>query len=83
MSSYPEDNPEVMTQNKERQTILRDCLRQLSSAHREIIDLVYYHGQSVRDIARTIGVSPATLKTRMFYARKHLAKLTAAYAGAL
>jgi RNA polymerase sigma-70 factor (ECF subfamily) len=58
-----------------RSAALRACLRQLSAAHREIVDLVYYHEKSVDEVSAIIGVPTATVKTRMFYARKRLAEL--------
>jgi len=60
---------------RKRRAILRECLMRLSPAHREIIDLVYYHETSVDEAAAVIGVPAATVKTRMFYARKRLAEL--------
>jgi RNA polymerase sigma-70 factor, ECF subfamily len=74
----PADNPEVITHKKNVSIILRDCLSQLPAPHREIVDLVYYHGQSIEEVAEIIGVPQNTAKTRMFYARKRLAKLIAA-----
>jgi RNA polymerase sigma-70 factor (ECF subfamily) len=62
----------------QRGALLRRCLTKLSSAHREIIDLVYYHEKSVDEVATIIGVPAATVKTRMFYARKRLAELLTA-----
>jgi len=59
----------------ERSAVLRRCLERLSPAHREIIDLVYYHEKSVDEVAAIVGVPAATVKTRMFYARKRLAEL--------
>jgi RNA polymerase sigma-70 factor (ECF subfamily) len=50
-------------------------MTQLSPAHREIIDLAYYHGKSIEDVAKIVGIAVNTVKTRMFYARKHLAEL--------
>src|SRR5260370_17871880 len=58
-----------------RSALLRQCLAQLSAAHREIIDLVYYHERSVDEASVITGVPTATVKTRMFYARKRLAEL--------
>lgn len=52
--------------------ILRDCIARLSPAHREIVDLVYFHEMSVEEAGRVIGIPQATVKTRMFYARKAL-----------
>jgi RNA polymerase sigma-70 factor (ECF subfamily) len=58
----------------QRSALLRNCLEQLSPAHREIIDLVYYHEKSVEEASGILGVPAATVKTRMFYARKQLAE---------
>ena len=49
------------------------ALRKLSDEHREIIDLVYYHGKSVKEVALITGLPTGTVKTRMYYARKRLA----------
>jgi RNA polymerase sigma-70 factor, ECF subfamily len=40
-----------------------------------VIDLVYYHEKSVEEVAEIVGIPENTAKTRMFYARKRLAKL--------
>jgi RNA polymerase sigma-70 factor (ECF subfamily) len=61
--------------NRQRSQILQDCLAQLSPAHREIIDLVYYHEKSIEEVADIIGVPQNTVKTRMFYARKRIGEL--------
>ena len=55
--------------------MLRDALAKLSPEHREIIDLVYYHEKSVDDAAEILSNPRATVKTRMFYARKKLAEI--------
>jgi RNA polymerase sigma-70 factor, ECF subfamily len=47
----------------------------LSPEHREIVDLVYYHERSIAECAEIIGIPAATVKTRMFYARRNLAEL--------
>ena len=72
------DNPEVSLQKAQSSARLQDCLKQLSAAHREILDLIYYHEQSIEDVARIIGVPPGTVKTRAFHARKRVAELMAA-----
>jgi RNA polymerase sigma-70 factor, ECF subfamily len=74
----PQDNPEVTMQNRQKTEILLNCLAQLSPAHREIIDLVYYHERSIDEVAEIVGVPQNTAKTRMFYARKRIAELMAA-----
>jgi len=74
----PAGTAEESLDARQRGVVLRQCLTQLSAAHREIIDLVYYHEKSVDEVATIIGVPAATVKTRMFYARKRLAELLAA-----
>jgi RNA polymerase sigma-70 factor, ECF subfamily len=71
----PAITAEESLQASERSAVLRQCLERLSPAHREIIDLVYYHEKSVDEVAAIVGVPAATVKTRMFYARKRLAEL--------
>src|SRR5260221_9220441 len=65
----PAANPDLVRQKKNQ----RHSLARLSPEHGEIIDLVYYHGKSVREVAEIVGVAEATVKTRMFYARRRLA----------
>lgn len=70
-----DDTPEVALQKKDKGSILRRCLQDLSLEHREIIDLVYYHEKSVLEVADILGVPAATVKTRMFYARQKLSEI--------
>jgi len=72
----PGDDPEVALQKKNLGELLRNSLASLSPEHGEVIDLVYYHGKSVKEVADIVGVGEAAVKTRMFYARKKLAELT-------
>jgi RNA polymerase sigma-70 factor (ECF subfamily) len=71
----PADDAEVTLQKKNRAEALRQSLLRLSPDHREVIDLAYYHGKSVKEIAEIVSISEATVKTRMFYARRKLAEL--------
>lgn len=69
------DDPETATAKKDKSEALRRCLQGLSAEHREIVDLVYYHEKSVEEVAAIVGIPEATVKTRMFYARKKLSEL--------
>lgn len=69
------DDPEVALAKKDKGAALRECLTKLSPEHREIVDLVYYHEKSVAEVASIVGIPEATVKTRMFYARKKLSEL--------
>jgi RNA polymerase sigma-70 factor, ECF subfamily len=69
------DTPEQTVLHTDRNAQLRSCIAQMSREHREVIDLVYYHGKSVEEVAEIVHLPKNTVKTRMFYARKGLARL--------
>jgi RNA polymerase sigma-70 factor (ECF subfamily) len=69
------ETPEACLDRSTTSAILRACVAKLSPAHREIINLVYYHEKSVEEAGQIIGIPQSTVKTRMFYARKQLAGL--------
>jgi len=50
-------------------------LMKLSADDRDILDLVYFHENSVEDCALILNLPVATVKTRMLSARKKLAEL--------
>jgi RNA polymerase sigma-70 factor (ECF subfamily) len=68
------DGPEAILQKMQAASIVAQALDQLSPAHHEIIDLAYYHEKSISEVARILGIPEATVKTRMFHARKRLAQ---------
>ena len=74
----PADDPELVLQDKNLGEVLRRCLASLSFKHTEIIDLVYYHDKTIAQAAAILQVPQATVKTRMFYARRRLAQLVGA-----
>jgi RNA polymerase sigma-70 factor, ECF subfamily len=69
------DDPEIALAKKDKAAVLRACLLKLTAEHREIVNLVYYQHKSVEDVAGIVGIPEATVKTRMFYARKKLSEL--------
>jgi RNA polymerase sigma-70 factor (ECF subfamily) len=69
------DTPEASLDRSTTSAILRACVARLSPAHREIINLVYYHEKSVEEVGVIIGIPQSTVKTRMFYARRQLAAM--------
>jgi RNA polymerase sigma-70 factor (ECF subfamily) len=74
----PRDDPETRLDKQDRSRIVQKCLTRLSPAHREIIDLVYYHGKPIKEVAQIVGVPEGTVKTRMFHARKLMSKMLTA-----
>ena len=71
------DDPETVLAKKDKAAVLRQCLVELSAEHREIVNLVYYQHKSVEEVSGIVGIPEATVKTRMFYARKKLSELLA------
>jgi RNA polymerase sigma-70 factor, ECF subfamily len=71
----PADDAETIVDNRDRNALVRHCLSQLSTLHREVLDLVYYHEKSVDEVAEIVGTRVNTVKTRMFYARKRMQTL--------
>jgi RNA polymerase sigma-70 factor (ECF subfamily) len=70
-----DDAPDIAAQKLDKRTKIRACIAELSPDHRTILDLVYYQEQSVAEAAEILGIPEATVKTRMFYARKKLSEL--------
>lgn len=66
------DTPEVATMKEDKGAALRRFIDALPQEHRIVIDLAYYQGQSVTEIGEVLDIPVATVKTRMFYARKKL-----------
>jgi RNA polymerase sigma-70 factor, ECF subfamily len=69
------DDPLTSLEKKDKSALIKRCLAGLSTQHREIIDLVYYHEKSVEETAAILDIPENTVKTRMFYARKRLSEL--------
>ncbi|MEO1718943.1 MAG: sigma-70 family RNA polymerase sigma factor [Pseudomonadota bacterium] len=70
-----DDTPDVVSQKADKAKVLRACMAKLSAEHAEVIDLVYYHEKSLSEVSTITGVAEATVKTRLFYARKKLSEI--------
>jgi len=64
---------EIMISERD-QKIVED-IGKLSKKHKEVIELVYFRELSINEISKMLDISENTVKTRMFYARKHLKSL--------
>jgi RNA polymerase sigma-70 factor, ECF subfamily len=73
----PADDPEIAFHGRQRSALVGKCLMKLAPAHRQVIDLVYYHEKSIDEVAQIVGIPANTVKTRMFYARARMAELLA------
>lgn len=68
----PESEPDGELQHQQLRAQLDVALAALSIEHRVVMELTYYQGHSCREIAEIMGCPVATVKTRMFYARRKL-----------
>lgn len=73
----PLSGPEVALQQLHLHARVGDALEALPPMHRIVIELAYYNGQSCREIAEVVACPVATVKTRMFHARRKLRALLA------
>ena len=73
----PSDTPSISMDKRERSDILQKCLAKLPPIHREVINLIYYQGKKVEEVAQFTGAPISTIKTRMHYARSRMAELLA------
>jgi len=67
-----EASPEQALSERQVQKLLLDAMDKLSSDHRVVVDLTYYHEAGYREIADIMNCPVGTVKTRMFHARQKL-----------
>lgn len=67
-----EVGPEQALGRRQVQKLLLDAMDRLSSDHRVVVDLTYYHEAGYREIAEIMNCPVGTVKTRMFHARQKL-----------
>ncbi len=56
---------------------LQRALNQLSSAHRDVLELTFFHECSYAEIAQIVDCNENTVKTRAFHAKRQLKKILA------
>jgi len=71
----PADGPAVSAEKRARSDILQKCLAKLTPLHRDVLNLIYYQGQKIEEVAQSTGVPVSTIKTRLHYARNRMAEL--------
>jgi RNA polymerase sigma-70 factor (ECF subfamily) len=72
-----EARPDELLHNSRSHDALVEAMSQLSSDHRAVVDLTYFHGLGYREIADIMGCPIDTVKTRMFHARRKLKQVIA------
>jgi RNA polymerase sigma-70 factor (ECF subfamily) len=80
IEAEPTDRPDPAEHIERALTALdvRAALATLAPKHRQVIVGMYYQGQSVDDIARSLGVPPGTVKSRVYYAMRQLRRVMSA-----
>jgi RNA polymerase sigma-70 factor, ECF subfamily len=56
------------TERTLQRIVIAEGLAELSAAHRKVIEEIYFHGRTVEEVARMVGVPPGTVKSRTHYA---------------
>lgn len=64
------NQPKVETSDQAR--LIKQAMAKISSKHREILDLVFFHEMRYEEIATVLKISVNTVKTRVFYAKEAL-----------
>lgn len=60
---------------KEQLSNIQEAIEQLSETHKEVIVLKYSNNLTIPEISSVLDCSQGTVKSRLFYALKHLRKL--------
>jgi len=66
------DDPESLSEQRQRVRVLYRLLDQLGDKKREVIVLHDFEGMPAKEISALVGAPVLTVRTRLFYARKEL-----------
>jgi len=67
-----DDDPEEAALGAWQADQVRDALAQLSPDHRAVLELVFYHDLSYREVAQVVGCPVGTVKSRISHAKGYL-----------
>jgi RNA polymerase sigma-70 factor (ECF subfamily) len=67
-----DDPPDELAVLALRRSSVTKAIERLSHDHRTVIRLIFDEGMTRREVARALGVSPDTVKSRVAAAQKHL-----------
>lgn len=66
------DLPEDQAQSSEQAHWVQHALQHLSTEHRAVLELVFYQGLTLAEVAQVCNCPPGTVKSRLSYARQYL-----------
>ena len=69
---YDNENIELRVEHKELSKLLKDALRSLPTAHRELFVRHYYYGQTVSEAAAEMDINESTAKSWLKRGRERL-----------
>ena len=72
--SDPGPSPESQTSDAERRAVVARCLTRLTTVQREVLVLREFEGLSYREIAERLDVPIGTVMSRLYEARRALAR---------
>jgi RNA polymerase sigma-70 factor (ECF subfamily) len=80
LKRHPDPHPDAaqVVANEHLAERVRETLHRLPTIHREVVELTYYQGCTMEEIAEITGCPVGTVKTRMFHARQRLKAVLAA-----
>lgn len=76
----PTDRPDPAEHIEQTVTALdvRAAIAKLTPKHRQIVVEMFYYGRQVDEIAESLGIPAGTVKSRAYYALRHLKRLMSA-----
>ena len=77
----PDPGPEQQVERQQTRSALARALGALSFEHRAVVQLTYFHGLAVREVADIVECPADTVKTRLFHARRRLRAMLAGELG--
>jgi RNA polymerase sigma-70 factor (ECF subfamily) len=69
----PAMNVLKVTQDAQFNEAFQSALKNMDDKHREVFTLRHIEGLSLKEIAEILQINEGTVKSRLFYATKHLA----------
>jgi RNA polymerase sigma-70 factor (ECF subfamily) len=66
--------PDALLELDERHALLRRLLAELPDGKREVLRLIHDDELEIGEVARTLGIPPGTVKSRLHYAMQRLAR---------
>ena len=65
---------DVLLEQAEEHQLLRDAIDTLPQSKRQVFYMVYDGDMEIHEVARELDLPAGTVKSRLFYARKHIAE---------